>query len=166
MPVTINLNNVQTKLFRSITTTPSATLTGTFTETQLLQITIQPNSLSSDELLDLVFTTIRSANNANITVRFKMSTSGTMPLGTSGQIGIVNHSINNGWLKVRRKIKIQGGNLIILGTTTSLTNDDGLSNLAVSSIAFDNTVTNYFYVSALLGNTSDSIYLLDNSIRN
>jgi len=166
MSITINLNNVQTKLYRSITVIPSATLTGTATETELLKVTIPANTLSANELLDLVFTTIRSANNTGITLRFKMSTSATMPSGTTNQIGQSVHSINQPWHKARRKIKIYGGNLMVLGATNTFTNDDGLSSFSLTSVAFDSTVVNYFYISATLGNTADSIYLLDCSIRN
>jgi len=58
----------QDGLYRSITVIPSAPLTGTTTETELLKVTIPANTLSANELLDLVFTTIRSANNTGITI--------------------------------------------------------------------------------------------------
>jgi len=63
----------QNSLYRSITTASSSTLTGTLTETQLLQITIPANTLSATEILDFKFYTIRTGSGGNVTVRVKLS---------------------------------------------------------------------------------------------
>jgi len=156
----------QNLLYRSVTVIPSSTLTGTLTETQLLQVTIPANSLSANEILDVMTSFLRAGVNNTITIRLKISTSATMPTGTTGQIGTFNLSGAQQWLRMRRKVKIYGGNLIVLLNSVNASTDEGQSNNALTTAAFDPTVTNYFYVSATLDNTGDSIYLLDNFIRN
>jgi len=156
----------QNLLYRSITVTPSSTLTGTLTETQLLQITIPANTLSANEILDLSSKFFRAGNTSNITFRFKMSTNATMPTGTTGQIATYVLPTNNQHIKFTREFKIFGGNIIGVLNTANAVTDYGIGNNALSTQAFDNTVTNYFYVSATLGNTGDSIYLLSNKLCN
>jgi len=160
------LNAKQNMLYRSITTTPSSTLTGTLTETQLLQITIAANTFTADEILDLSTKFFRAGNTSNMTLRFKMSTSNTMPAGTTGQIATYVLPTNNQHIKFTREFKIFGGNIIGVLNTANAVTDYGTGNNALSTQAFDPTVTNYFYVSATLGNTGDSIYLLENKLTN
>ena len=78
----------QNLLYRSITTTPSATLTGTLTETELLKITIPANTLSASEILEIKMNIVRAGTGGNITYRLKMSTSSTMPATTTDQIAM------------------------------------------------------------------------------
>jgi len=149
----------QNLLYRSITVIPSATLTGTTTETELLKITIPANTLSANEIIQMLPDFIRSGVNNLITIRFKMSTSSTMPPTTTGQFAVWTVGTGSPSIKVRRRFKIYGGNLVGFTNTTSSVTDEGVINAGLSSQAFDNTVTNYFYISATLLSASDSIYL-------
>jgi len=156
----------QNLLYRSITTTPSSTLTGTITETQLLRIEITGDELSASEILKNAATLIRSGNNGTITIRLKMSTSSTMPTGTTDQIGLYTYTINQQWAKMRRSMTIEGGNITTLAVNNSALTDETLINLAPASKAHDHTISNFLYISATLSNTADSIYLLNNELTN
>ena len=148
-------------------TTPSSTLTGTLTETQLLQITIPANTFGANDFLKIPsLTLIKSGTNAGAAIRVKLSTSSTMPSGTTGQIATYSISATVLYSKISRIFSIASGNILgfnFLGTSIS---DNTTSTSTISSQAFDRTVTQYLYVSATLSNTSDSIYLNDIQVTN
>lgn len=149
----------QNLLYRSITTTPSATLTGTTTETELLKITIPANTLTASEILEIKMNIVRAGAGGNITYRLKMSTSSTMPATTTDQIAIRLQNTGNTFLPLERTMKIDSGNLTGFLFTSSSVSDLADAAIILSSKTFDNTVTNYLYLSATLTNTGDSTYL-------
>ena len=148
-------------------TTPSSTLTGTLTETQLLQITIPANTFGANDFLKIPsLTLVKSGTNAGATIRVKLSTSNTMPSGATGQIATYSISATVLYSKISRIFSIASGNILgfnFLGTSIS---DNTTSTSTISSQAFDRTVTQYLYVSATLSNTSDSVYLNDIQVTN
>jgi len=149
----------QNLLYRSITVTPSATLTGTTVETELLKITIPANTLTASEILEMKFNIVRAGTGGNIVYLVKMSTSATLPAGSTGQIARRLQNTTNTFLPFERTFKIQGGNIIGALNSTSLTNDLTDQTLALSTQAFDHTVTNYLYLSATMVSAADSTYM-------
>lgn len=161
------LNAKQNLLYRSITVIPSATLTGTTTETQLLQITIPANTLSASEILSILPSFVRNSGGVNtVVIRVKMSTSATMPLSTTGQIATVIMGTTGQSVYMRRRMTIYNGNIIGIQNVSNQVTDEASLNLPQTSAAFDPSVTNYLYISATLTNSADSVYLLNNEIYN
>jgi len=157
----------QDLLYRNITTTPSATLTGTTTETQLLQITIPANTLTASEILHLMPSFVRNSGGANtVVIRVKMSTSASMPATTTDQIATVIMGTTGQSVYMRRRMTVYGGNIIGVSNISNQVTDEASLNIAQSSAAFNPAVTNYLYISATLTNSGDSVYLLNNEITN
>lgn len=156
-------SNIQKKLFREIITTPSATLTGTLIETQMTPaIPIPAGTLTNSELLRIISAFVRNTGGSNaVVLRFKMSTSNTMPSGTTGQFATAQLGVSNQFLGFERNnLKINGGNLSGISNVSNQFSDNGALNIAQSSQPFDETVNNYLYVSGTLGNIGDSLTML------
>ena len=140
------------------TSTPSTTLTGTLTETQVYSLTIPANTFTANDVMvirDLLIT--RTVGTSTTVLKVKLSTSATMPSGTTDQIAIYNFANVNAYAKFRRSYAINGGNIVGWNSSNTSTLDDSLaSSSVISTIAFNPAVTNYLYVSLTLGNITDS----------
>ena len=150
-------------------TTSSSTLTGSLTETQLLQVTIPANTFSASDFLKFTAMFSKTGIVSTVTYRFKLSTSATMPSGATGQIAVFVTTLTNLFIQVDRRFAIKGGNITGFPFTGTSINDYNVSNAGLGSVAFDPTVTNYFYVSATLSTittTSDSTFLNSTQITN
>ena len=129
-------------------------------ETQMAQITIPANTFSStDKLAFFAFFNKVGILNA-ATIRFKISTSASMPTGTTGQIALYTLANTSLFSKVNREFIISGGTLRGFPFTVSTNNDATVSVTAMSSVSFDTTVTQYFYISVSpSASTTDITYL-------
>lgn len=144
--------------FYSYKLTAPVSLTGTLTETQMLRVEIPPNTFSADDVLNipnLWYNKIGTAGNSLF--RLKLSTSPTMPGGSTDQIFSVVNGATNIWVKYYRNFSISGGN--IYGINSSTSSDILTTTTALLTKAFDPTVTNYLYISISLGNVADTVYL-------
>jgi len=129
-------------------------------ETQMAQITIPANTFSSTDKLAFFafFNKVGTANAA--TIRFKISTSASMPTGATSQIALYTLANTSLFSKVNREFMISGGTLRGFPFATSTNNDATVSVVAMGSIAFDPTVTQYFYISVSpSASTTDITYL-------
>jgi hypothetical protein len=149
-------------------TTPSAAVTGTLTETQVYALTIPANSFSAGDkfVLDgLIADKIGTAGSA--TIRVKLSTSSTMPAGTTDRIAEVIMSSSNLYIGIARLYNLIAG--AIRGINFS-TNSPSYTIVAsggnTSSKAFDPTVTNYLYISVILGSIADSVTVHGYTLKN
>ena len=157
------LNNKQNSLgytpFRSVITTQSigSNVSG---ETQLIRVTIPANSFSADDKLRfrLFFSKVGTANAC--TLRVRISTSSTMPTGTTGQIALASIGATALYSPFERIMAINGGNLKGFAFTPAATTDNATSTSAISNVNFDVTQTQYLYVSVVPASiTTDVTYL-------
>ena len=147
-------------------TTPSSTLTGTLTETQLLQVTIPANTFSASDLLKIRSVFVKTGTTGNVNIRYRISNSNTMST-SSGQVATYTSVNSYNYIAfVRELFSIRGGNLYGLPFTAANQTDTGASNNTLSSMAIDVTQPIYVYVSAQLSSTTDSVYLNNIQITN
>jgi len=132
-------------------------LTGTLTETQLIQILIPANTFAASDVININDRYSRVGTTNSITLRYKMSTSASMPAGTTGQFATIVMGTTNQHLGVVRQMRINGGNLSGISNISNQPTDIGAINIGQTSQAFDRTVDNYFYISATLANTGDTL---------
>jgi hypothetical protein len=143
--------------------TSSSSSTSSLSETQLLQVTIPANTFSATDFLKFTATFVKTGVTAVSNIKFKLSTSSTMPSGSTGQIATVQIGNTSLFGQINRNLSIKSGNITGYNFGISAFTDNVGSTSAISSQSFDPTVTNYFYVSATMLSISDSLYM--NSIQ-
>lgn len=149
------------KSFNVKVTTPSSWVTGTMSETEVLRIEIPANSISDNSFFNMPILFINKlGTNGLMNIKGKLSTSTTMPSGTTDQIfSYSNLTATNLSFGMDRIHIISEG--LIKGFpfgVSSYTSSNANSN-SFSSKPFDRTVTNYLYVSIQLVNSSDQARL-------
>lgn len=160
-----NITTVNYYNYKNSTT--SSIVTGSVTETQVLRVTIPANTFSTTDVFKIPVAQVNKTGTAgNCVVKFKLSTSSTLPAGTTNQIAAytINAAQNSGF--ITRNLIV--GNGSIYGYTFTTTSPDGLGGISnpISSGSFDPTVLNYFYVSLTNGSAADATYLNGISITN
>lgn len=152
-------------LARSFTQSVGSNATG---ETQLLQLVIPANTFAATDKLAFfaIFSKVGTAH--SLTVRVKVSTSASMPVGQTGQVmQFAGAAATSLYLKVSRELFISGGSLKGISFVNSVTVDTGASNNLLGSLSFDVTQTQYLYVSVTpAATTTDVTYLEAFEIRN
>jgi hypothetical protein len=147
-------------------TTPTTPVSGTLSETQLLRLEIPPNSFAANDVLNIPSVMVSKVGTvASYSLRVKLSTSSTMPIGSTDAIVILSIGNTNIYTKLSRGYFISGGFLRGLGISNSLT-DTINSIVALSVKSLDTTVTNYLYVSYQAASTADSYSLTGLQINN
>jgi len=146
--------------------TPSSAVTGTTSETQVAVVTIPANTIRSIDNLRIYTPVVKSGTVGLCTVTYKLSTSATMPSGTTDRIAFVAATTGSVWIGMSRNASYNGGNLIIANSGTSLISDLTTAAQAPSVLARNNAVTLYLYISITLGNATDSAYLSGGYITN
>lgn len=155
------LERQQNKAFNLKVTTPSSYVTGTLAETEVLRIEIPANSISDNSFLNMPILFIsKIGTNGNMSIKGKLSTSPTMPTGTTDNIfGYTNIGNTLQSYGMDRVYIISDG--LIKGfpfNISSYSSSNGNSN-SFSSKPLDRAVTNYLYLSIQLGNTADQARL-------
>lgn len=140
-------------------TTSSSPVTGTLTETPLIQVVIPPNTFAASDFFKFTATFLKVGTLGSIEFKTKISTLSTMPIGTTGQISTTTLGAANLTTQINRRLAIKGGNIVGFPRTSNAASDFAGSTLTLSSAAFDTTVTQYFYISATLLNITDSVSL-------
>lgn len=148
-------------------TTPSSIISGTTSEVQLLKLEIPPYSFGPDDVLNIPSLIISKVGTiASYTLRVKISTSPTMPIGTgTDTIAFMSIGNTNTLTKMYRNFFISGGFLRGVGTINSAS-DIVNSTTALLVKAFDYTITNYLYVSVNPASASDTFQLVGLQINN
>jgi hypothetical protein len=150
------LNAKQSTIFNARSFGTFANTTG---ETQLVQITIPANTFSSVDKLAF-FAMFGKTGTANAyTIRIKISTSSSMPTGTTSQIAQAQPTATQLFTKINREFMISGGTLKGFPFTANGNTDAASGTGAIGSVAFDPTVTQYFYISVTPAGSSDTITL-------
>jgi len=148
-------------------TTPSAAVTGTLTETQVYALTIPANSFSAGDKFVLDNIIVEKTGTAGTgTIRVKLSTSSTMPAGTTDRIA--NPSLTSTQLNLigGRFFNISGGNLIGLNAAIPGAPSEVATVNLMQTKSFDPTVTNYLYISVILGDVNDSVTVHGYTLKN
>lgn len=140
-------------------TTPSAYVTGTLSETEVLRVVIPANTFSANDVLKFPSVMLsKIGTNGAFGVRVKLTTSVTMPSGSTNQImghsAIASSGLSTAFSKT---FFLNSGNLKGIGLVNSINTDIGNFTQQVSSQAFDHTVTQYLYVSVQLANINDQV---------
>jgi hypothetical protein len=169
--INIALETKQYKLFSLQKADGIVSVTGTFSETQVFRQSFSmsnfnfgANAYGLGFFLNIysLFTKIGTAS--GYTIRVKLSTSSTMPSGTTDQIAVFNGTTTNLYAQLIRNFSIirpaSLGNMQIHGFpfTTSAINDFAVSTTATTSrdVLFGDTY--YLYVSVqLTTTTSDTL---------
>jgi len=146
--------------------TPSSIVTGTTAFTQVGVIVIPANTIKSIDNLRIYAPIVKAGNLDTLSIRIKLSTSATMPTGTTDRIATFTTGANNNWIPLQRKPMYNGGNLTIYTVSASSVSDLGVLSQAPSVIAYDRTQTLYLYIEGALTNASDSFYLAGGYITN
>ena len=90
-----------------------------------------------------------------------------MPSGATGTVGTFSMGAANTYALMNRTFTINSGTLYGYPfTSTVLSDQTNGASVTLGSVAFDRTVTQYFYVSATLGSILDSIFLRSIQITN
>jgi hypothetical protein len=146
--------------------TPSSVVTGTTSETQVGVVTIPPNSIRSLDNLDIV-ANINKLTNALGTgiITWKLSTSSTMPSGTTDRIAVFVLTAANRHAVMSRKPTVNSGNLIIFPQGTNTLGEVAVGTSS-SVINYDFTQTLYFFISITLNNIDDQVLLEGGYISN
>lgn len=129
-------------------------------ETQLIRVEIPANSFGSSDkfYFRLGFKKVGAINAS--TIRIKLSTSATMPTGSTDQIATGSIGTTALYAPIERTMGIIGGNLKGFNFTNSNVSDSATSTASWSSVALDVTQTQYFYVSITpASSTTDVSYL-------
>jgi hypothetical protein len=142
-------------------TTPSSYVTGTLSETEVLRVEIPANTFSDNDILKIPIATFtKVGSNGTFLFRIKLTTSTTMPSGLTGTVASSpTIGATSFYTNLQRSFILNGGNLkASLFGFGALTDYTSLG-AAISTVAFDPTVTQYLYVSVTLSNTADQVRL-------
>ena len=149
------------KSFNVKVVTPSSYVTGTLAETEVLRIEIPANSISDNSFLNMPILFIsKIGTNGIMSIKGKLSTSPTMPTGTTDVIfGFTNIPATNLSFGMDRMYIIDSENIKGYPFGISSFSSSAANSNIFTSKSFDRTVTNYLYVSIQLGNTADQARL-------
>ena len=142
-------------------TAPSNWVTGTVAETEVLRIEIPANSLSDNSFLNMpILYLSKIGTNGNMHIKGKLSTSPTMPSGTTDIIfGYTNIGATHLSFGMDRMFIVSNGLIKGFPFTVSAYSSSNVNTSSFSSKPFDRTVTNYLYISIQLANTADQARL-------
>jgi hypothetical protein len=155
------------KLYIKKETTPSAAVTGTLTETQVYALEIPPNSFSAGDkfVLDSLLVS-KTGTAGTTTIRIKLSTSSTMDMGTTNRIGESIAVATNRSIGMQRVYNIESGNISGYSFGAPSFSIYSGNNAVAQSKPFDPTVTNYLYISVILGDVADSVTVHGYTLKN
>ena len=131
--------------YNYILTTP-VSFSGTAAETEVLRLELPPYTFASNDMLKIPTLLVQKTGTVNsYAIRVKLSTSPTMPATTTDMVAtytagntVVNVNMIRTWF-------LNGGILRGLGTSNSVT--DTIASTTQLNVPFDNTITNYLYIS-------------------
>lgn len=137
-------------------------------ESILGTFTINANTLSANDVIKIMASTIKVGTAGVNTLRIRHNTSNTLVGATQIAIVSVTNTANINVTFSRQNLVVTGGNLTASFPfgNSSLTDINSQLTTAPSSTAFDVTVTNYFFITVVLGSASDSISLRFATIQN
>jgi len=159
--VNTGLATKQDKFFSHKLTTPTSYVTGTVSETEVYRLTIPANTLSASDAIKMPLMLIKKlGTNGTVQIRGKMSTSPTMPTGTTDLIFTTPvATAGNQTLGIIKTFFIDNGNIKGTPFTNASYGDTNAQVGVISEKPFDIAVTNYLYLSVINGSASDQTRL-------
>jgi len=131
--------------YNYILTTP-VSFSGTAAETEVLRLELPPYTFASNDMLKIPTLLVQKTGTINsYTIRVKLSTSPTMPPTTTDMIATYTAANTTVNVNMIRTWFLNGGILRGLGTSNSIT--DTIASTTQLNVPFDNTITNYLYIS-------------------
>lgn len=153
------LDTKQDKAYNVKVTTPSSIVTGSVSEVEVLKVTIPPNSLSLNEIINMPLLILTKTGTAGTCeIRVKISTASTMPSGNTDAIARYSSGASNLFAKMQRDFIIDNGTIKVYPLSSNVI-DNTTSASVILTKSFDPTVTNYLYVSLQQSATGDSSVL-------
>lgn len=141
------LDSKQNKIYSLKVTTPSSIVTGSVSEVEVLKVTIPPNSLSLNEIINMPLLILTKTGTAGTCeIRVKISTASTMPFGNTDAIARYSSGASNLFVKMQRDFIIDNGTIKVYPLSSNVI-DNTTSASVILTKSFDPTVTNYLYVS-------------------
>ena len=142
-------------------TTPSSWVTGTTSETEVLRIEIPANSISENSFLNMPILFINKVGtNGTLFIKGKLSTSPTMPSGSTDQLFQSNIiAATNQYAGLDRIFLIDSGAIKGFPSGYPSYSASSIASGPINSKPFDRTVTNYLYISITLANSADQARL-------
>lgn len=129
-------------------------------ETELIKVTIPANSFKSSDKFHFRFGLSKTGIINPTTIRAKISTSPSMPIAGASVIATGSIGTTALYCPVERTMVINGGVLKGFPFASANVSDSATTTTAWSSVAFDVTQTQYFYISATpAAITTDVSYL-------
>ena len=158
---TAELERQQNKTFNVKVTTPSSWVTGTLSETEIYRFSIPANTISSQSILSIESMLFNKLGvNGAFQVRVKLTTSTTMPTGSTEQIARTpNMAANTRAAAFRRKFYVNGDVIKSHGFDSGLYFDEVNIADVISTRTLDRTQTYNVIVSVTLNNASDQVRL-------
>ena len=153
--------NFASKFFSHKLTTPTEYVTGTVSETEVYRLPLPPGSFNPVDVLKIPLMLIKKlGTNGTVQVRGKMSTSPTMPTGTTDLLFQTPVAASGSQtLGIIKTFFIDGGNIKGTPFTNNAYIDNGVQAGVISEKPFDIAVTNYLYLSVLNGSAADKTRL-------
>jgi hypothetical protein len=134
-----------------------APVTGTTFETLVGTLSFSANAFESSDNLRIIANCQRSGTTASTAImRVKVNSVNDFATATTIATIATTNSAQNSFGIRRENFAISGGNLTGYPFTTSASNDEGLINITLGSVAVDVTQPLYFFVSLANANTSES----------
>ncbi len=119
---------------------------GTAAETEVLRLELPPYTFASNDMLRIPALIVQKTGTVNsYTIRVKLSTSPTMPDTTTDMIATYTAAASTLTVNMTRTWFLSGGILRGLGTS-NIISDYNVSAVQLNA-AFNNTITNYLYIS-------------------
>ena len=149
------------KAFNIKVTTPSSWVTGTLSETEVYRFSIPANTISSQSILSIESMLFNKIGvNGFFNVRVKLTTSATMPTGSTEQIARTpNIPSNVRATAIRRKFYVNGDVMTSQNFDSGLYFDEYSNSDAISSRTLNRTQTYNVIISVILANVSDQVRL-------
>jgi len=136
-----------------ISDTPTSTNTGGVSEVLMHTYTIAAGKLPASCMPNLKLMISKSGTTGNLILKVKVNSVNNF--STSTLIGSVQSSAPNLGFVFNRNFILSSGNLTFLNPT-SLATDEGFSTVATSSISYDPSVTQYWFVSLQNSSSADT----------
>ena len=155
------LERQKNKAFNVKVTTPSSWVTGTLSETEIYRFSIPANTISSQSILSIesmLFS--KTGVNGFFQVRVKLTTSATMPIGSTEQIARTpNMAANTRVAAIRKKFYVNGDVLSSQNFDAGLYFDEYNNTDVISTRTLDRTKSYNVIISFTLSNASDQVRL-------
>jgi len=137
-----------------ISDTPTSTLTGTLTETLMHTYTISGGKLPASCMPNLKVKISKSGTVGTVSLRIKVNT--VNDFSTATQIALYTSATATNIATFVRNLTVSSGSMYVNNATISFINDEAASTSGSSTITYDPSVTQYWFVSLQNSDSTDT----------